>query len=316
MHQYVRSAYRLTVAVAVMPLPSLAQSLATGSQVPCAVPMTWTVARIDPGFDLSPEEALLAAREAGTLWETAVGAELFQFDAEAGDPILFDFDQRQAEVEEGRERDRALESERAGIEARRLEMDATSREYESMVRRYEQDVTEHDWAVRAYNNEMARLSREREVPRSQQAEMARRANDLDRSMRDLQNRVRLLNQLSDQIRDDVARFNEWVDAFSRRQTSHVQAYPQAPTEAGHYAETAFWQDGTVKSVERRIRVFQFSDHDELVRILTHEFGHALGLGHAAGERTAMSATDGGPIPGGITAIDTGMLAARCPNLGS
>jgi len=33
------------------------------------------------------------------------------------------------------------------------------------------------------------------------------------------------------------------------------------------------------SAGRRVNIYQFSDTDQLVRVLEHELGHALGLGH-------------------------------------
>lgn len=303
-------------AAAVSMAPVGAQSAATGSDVPCAVPMTWTIGRIDPRFDLSEEWALQAAREAGSLWERAVGVKLFRFGPEAAYPIHFDFDERQAGVEARRERERALDVESTSIEEARAELEEASREYDVMLERYERDMAEHSRAVRAYNNDLERVSRQRDVPRPVQRELERRGEELDRSSRDLRNRQRELSRLSDSMRRDVDRFNERIAQLSARQSELSSDFPPVATQSGSYDETVTREDATPVSVTRRIRVFQFASYEDLVLVLAHELGHALGLGHAPRNGAVMSETimSGTGDVRTVTEIDLRMLTARCPQV--
>lgn len=307
------------VATTVVVTPAQAQRLATGSTVPCAVPMSWTIARIDPRFDLSEEWAIQAARDAGALWQRAVGAELFRFGDDDGHRVFFDYDERQASVEAHRERERVLETERMSIERRRIELDEASREYDSMLERYERDVVEHGWAVQAYNNDLRRWVGRDDVPRRVEAELERRRDELDESAQDLRNRERELNRRSDAIRDDVERFNERIEELGRGQASLARDFPVSSAESGTYDETVRWDDAEPVSVTRRIRVFRFPSYDDLVLVLAHELGHALGLGHAPEDGAVMSeviVSAADVIPSGsVTPVDVRMLSARCPDLG-
>lgn len=310
------AAWFLAIAAwAIIVVPVRAQSPNVGSQVPCMVPISWTVARVDARFGISEDDAMRAVREAGALWEKAIGVRLFGFGADDGYPITFEFDQRQAGVAERQARDRALESERLGIETRRGEVQEAVRAHSADVQEYERDAAE----LRTSNNEMARVSRQNDLSEAERLELERRADELEERARELQSRVRGLNRRSSELADDSDRLNEWIEAFRNRQTSHAGAFPEAPTQSGRYDETVLWLNGTVDSVERRIRIFQFSDYEELVLTVAHELGHAIGLGHAPGTGALMSemieTETRAVMAGGITAVDLRMLTALCPDLG-
>ncbi len=295
-----------------------AQPAPTGSYLPCAAPMSWRIGGIDRGFSISEADALDAVRNAGALWERATGTTLFRVGEGDGFPVTFEFDARQAEIDERRQRQAALDAERQGIEARRAELEEDARRLDSDIGEYDLDAREHQRAVRAYNNEMATARRRRDLTEAEQRELARTGEELEREARRLQARARELNARSDAFGRDSDRLNAWIEAFGARQSAHVGAVPASPTQAGRYDETVEWTNGETDRVDRRIRIFQFSDVDGLVLTLAHELGHALGLGHAAGPGALMSevmpADAGAILTGGLTPVDVRMLAGRCPEL--
>ena len=66
-----------------------------GSAIPCAVPLAWRIARVDPAFGLSAAEARAAFDQAATLWEEAVGADLFSNEADGELSVRLVYDERQ-----------------------------------------------------------------------------------------------------------------------------------------------------------------------------------------------------------------------------
>lgn len=313
-----RAARTALFAAAVIVTPLDAQRSGTGSDVPCAVPMTWSIARVDSRFDLSSDVALQAVRDAATLWERSVGADLFEIAARGGSPIFFEFDERQAIVAARRGREGALASERIDIERRRTELEEASRVHEALLEQYQRDMEGHRRVVQAYNDDVVRWSRQSDMPPTVEAELERRRSEIDRTAGDLQNRQRELNRRSEAMRDEVDAFNERIRSLSDRETSLARDFPAAASESGTYDETVVWEGTRAISVSRRIQVFQFSSYDDLVLVLSHELGHALGLGHAPGRGSIMSEifTSGMDVvpTGGVTPLDRRMLASRCPGL--
>ena len=102
-----------------------------GSAMPCQIPLPWRIARLDEEFGLDAAAAEAVVREAAGLWEAAIGRTLFRPDPEAGMPIRFVYDERQARTDERRRREAELERLRATLDP--AELDARARELAELL---------------------------------------------------------------------------------------------------------------------------------------------------------------------------------------
>ena len=138
----------------------------------------------------------------------------------------------------------------------------------------------------SYNQEVNAINAHGGATKSEAAKLARERGSLD--------------SLANSVDTKVASYNASVDALN----ALVRQYNQNAGKT--FREGEYVQDSTGE----RINIFEFVGHTQLERVLAHEFGHALGLGHNDDPNSIMYANNesGNLVP---TASDLSALQTAC-----
>jgi len=252
-----------------------------GSAIPCAVPLVWRVARVDELFGLSHAEVRAALDQAATLWEEAVGTDLFSNGSDGNLSVRLVYDDRQ----ERRRQILGLELEyneaSANLEARWRGLDEMSQRNDGMRRQNQVGLRDLERQVTSLNDSIRDWNAQGGAPSEVRASLVTLGNLLDDVRDGLTARQREIDELQQQLKEEFQRLDREMEAHQREAETLLLAPQSGPIESGMYREAIQIKDGTVTSITREIRVYQFDSSDHLVLVAAHELGHALGLAHNA-----------------------------------
>ncbi|HMO78473.1 MAG TPA: matrixin family metalloprotease [Candidatus Paceibacterota bacterium] len=241
----------------------------------CPIPIAYRLGDTDPRFTISAEEAksVLAAAEA--VWEDAVGRNLFVYDEEATFALNFIYDERQqlASTEE----EWRIDLDRKEAESREIleQVKVNARQYEAAQAAYEQERAGYDNRLKDYNQEVERVNQQGGASPEAYAELQRKQKALAEELAGLIDQEKELNSRINAINEQGERGNRLIERYNEE----VVRYNEIYGNLNIYTQGDFQRD--------RINIYKFSDTTELTRVIAHEFGHALGLGHVDDESSVM-----------------------------
>lgn len=279
----------------------------------CGIPIHFALGEVDPRFGFDRDTLMAALVEAASLWQAYADAVLFlESDHRFAMTVGLHFDERQQAANTRRSLRGGIELDRRQLEADEAMLQHWSARIEAARRAHERDAEElarrvqrHEAEVQAWNADPARRTEARQRALETESAALRAAlAELERIGADMSADIEAYNRRAGDAR---AR----ADTFRSRVGRYNSASSAEPVESGRYSYS--------REQGRRIDVFRAESHDELVWVLAHELGHALGIGHVEEPGAIMHALlhDGGELqpgrvrPLGLAAADRAALLAVC-----
>ncbi len=241
---------------------------------PCSTPIGYHIGVFDERFGISRESFISAVAEAEETWESAIGRDVFTYNDDGGLVINVKYDNRQDATIRLKKTESELESNRAQYAEFKARYDTLradhaqlKQQFDSQIASYTARQSQYNAHIDQYNAQGGASPLEFDRMEAKRLELNTESDRLQNMQDIINTKVDELNRVSAELNSQVTEVNEQVNKFNTISAENGDEY----------------QEGVYRSSAQgdSIDIYQYDTHGALVHLLTHELGHALGLGHVA-----------------------------------
>lgn len=253
------------------------------SSLPCSKPIPYQLGTFDSKFNISQKYFLNAITEAEAVWEKAYGKDLFIYTPDSSAKILkinLIYDYRQEATSK-------LAS--LGIVVKNTEASYTSlkTKFENLKQQYLIQEKSFNAAVEAFNNDKKAYEEQVQFWNKKGGAPQKEYEEIQNLRITLENRSQELQNMQNNLVNMISEINSMVVVLNRMARDlniNVEEYNTIGASRGEsFEEGVYHRDGNSEEID----IYEFSDKTKLVRVLAHEFGHALSIGHVEDSKAIM-----------------------------
>lgn len=241
--------------------------------LPCSKTITYSLGKFDERFKLSKSDVITKLKKAEDIWEYPLNKDFFTYMDQGGEvTINLLYDERQETSQE-------LNSIKSLIDGGEADFQKQKDLYENLIKEYtdqndilKKKVEDYKSNQRTYNSEVTYWNTLGGAPEKEYNDLQARKKTLDAELEKIHILEAKIKKLSSEIDSYAALLKKLGDQIVQNQKKYNMVVGGIDQEfhAGEYK-----QEGFSKSID----IYQFSSEKKLIRVLAHEFGHALGLEH-------------------------------------
>ncbi len=258
----------------------IGQDLPISKTQPCQKPITYSIAGLDSRFGLTQAELLADIKKAEDIWETPINKQLFAYSPSGDLKVSLIYDSRQNATDAMKKIGIVINDDRSTYNALKIKYDSListhnqqKAQLETLLAKYKADKDAYEKAVNYWNSHGG-------APKPEY-------NKLEQQRADLNNQVIVINQAQDSLNSLVDTINSAEIVLNKLIATlnlRVNNYNTVSSSTGkQFNEGEYTNNNGITT----INIFQFNDKDQLIRVLAHELGHALGLGHLDNPKAIM-----------------------------
>lgn len=249
---------------------------------PCEKPIYYNLGIIDANFNLKNEYILTALLEAENVWEKAINKNLFEYNSEKTDTMKINFlyDYRQ-------EASNTMAKIGIKVEQTQSSYNEVKTRYFDLKQKYYSLKQSYDARLSLFNKKSKELQT---VVNSWNAKGGAPKEIYDKliyeqkELTDEFNKLNIMNQEINSLVNNVNSLSVTLNSLANSLNIDVGQYNKVGQSLGEsYEEGLYKSNGLTSSID----IYEFKNHDQLVKILTHELGHALGFEHVEDTKAIM-----------------------------
>lgn len=239
---------------------------------PCSQPINYSIGQFDKTFGVSEEEFFKNLSLAEAIWEKPLGNDFFNFSESGALKINLIYDYRQQATDE-------LKKLGITIDNSQDSYNQIKASYESLIKKYNIKKAALDKIIKDFNVRQSAYEQRVQFWNNKGGAPSVEFQKLEVERNSLNDQAKKINQEQTALKKIVDEINAAVNVMNRlvRELNlKVDNYNTIGADVGK----EFKEGEYVRDVNgERINIYQFDSKNKLIRVLAHEFGHALGLEH-------------------------------------